>query len=280
MKPKSKLLLFLLCALLLLVSLAAAPGMGGGIAQAEKAGNTIYLPIIIRADPNPPSDLVVFEAFLSPYCFYCQTAAPIIDNQLVPEYAGQPVLFLEYSALDYTPRQGRWWDGWAVGGSVGFPMVMTDSGNQVRERLTSGTDFYNLYKAMVDTALANPQINADIQTTVNRSSDVVNFTINVTNQGSLTLGTANKATLWVLVYEQSESGPVSDGLTQRYVRAQVSQALSANLAPGASAQYILTVNSLSGVDWNKMHAVVILDYKPNSSLRPYNTYQAKMVDIP
>ena len=102
----------------------------------------------------------------------------------------------------------------------------------------------------------------------------------MTNQGSVTLGPANSATVWVLVYEQSDSGPVSGGLTSRYVRAKVSQAMSANLSPGASAQYSLTVDSLSSVDWSKMHAVVIVDYKPNPSIRPYDTYQAMMVDIP
>ena len=64
------------------------------------------------------------------------------------------------------------------------------------------------------------------------------------------------------------------------MRAQVSQALGANLAPNASAQYVLTVSSLSGVDWSRMHGVAILDYKPNPSQRPYNTYQAVAVDIP
>ncbi|HNT56027.1 MAG TPA: hypothetical protein PKG95_15025 [Anaerolineaceae bacterium] len=285
MTSKTKLILLLFFVFCLPLLGAAAPG-----AIFEKPPSItipdavdiprIYLPVILKIDAAPPADLIVFEAFLSPSCFYCQTAAPIIDNQLVPEYAGQNVLFLEHSALVSSPRLSRWWDGWAVGGTVGFPMVMTDSGHQVRERLTSGTDFYNLYKAMIESARATPEINADIQASATRASDVVNFTINVTNLGSLTLGTANKATIWVLVYEESSSGPVADGLTQRYVRAQVSQALSSNLAPGASAQYLLTVNSLSGVDWNRMHGVIILDYRPNPSLRPYNTYQAKAVDIP
>jgi len=106
------------------------------------------------------------------------------------------------------------------------------------------------------------------------------FTVNVVNRGSVTLGPGNSATVWALVYEQADSGPVSGGLTQRYVRAQVSQALSANLAPNAGAQYVLRVSSLGGVDWSRMHGVVILDYKPNPAQRPYNTYQAAAVDIP
>ncbi|MEJ5310436.1 MAG: choice-of-anchor Q domain-containing protein [Anaerolineae bacterium] len=240
----------------------------------------IYLPLVLRNHSDRPQRLIVFEAFLSLSCGFCQTAAPIIDDQLVPEYAGRPVLFLEHNVDVNTPRRSRWWDGWAVGGTVGYPLVMTDSGNQVAERLTSGTDFYTVYKTMVDAALAVPEGQADIQATAVRTGDVVNFTINVTNRGSVTLGPSNSATVWVLVYEQSASGPVADGLTQRYVRAQVSQALSANLAPNGSAQYILTVDTLSGVDWSKMHAVVIVDYKPNPSMRPYNTYQAVAVNIP
>jgi len=240
----------------------------------------IYLPLVLRNYSDQPQRLIVFEAFLSLTCGFCQAAAPIIDDQLVPEYAGRPVLFLEHNVDVNTPRRTRWWDGWAIGGTVGYPLVMTDSGNQVAERLTSGTDFYTVYKIMVDAALAAPEGQADIQANAVRTGDVVNFTINVTNRGSVTLGPGNSATVWVLVYEQSASGPVADGLTQRYVRAQVSQALSTNLAPNGSAQYVLTVNTLSGVDWSTMHAVVIVDYKPNPAQRPYDTYQAVAVEIP
>jgi len=244
----------------------------------------IYLPLVLRNHGAPAINerLIVFEAFLSIYCGFCQSAAGVIESQLVPEYAGRPVLFLEHDVLlGYTdPRYSRWWDGYQVGGTVGYPLVMVDSGDQVAERFTGGTDFYNLYKGMVDAALAVPEGQAKVQVNANRVGDSVAFTVDVTNQGSVTLGPANSATVWVLVYEQSDSGPVSGGLTSRYVRAKVSQAMSANLSPGASAQYVLTVDSLSGVDWSKMHAVVIVDYKPNPSIRPYDTYQAMMVDIP
>ncbi|MBN1873955.1 MAG: hypothetical protein JXA33_06980 [Anaerolineae bacterium] len=244
----------------------------------------VYLPLVIR-NPSSSQDntrLIVFEAFLSTDCYYCQTVAPVIDDQLVPEYAGRPVLFLEHDVqLGYTdPRQSRWWDGWAIGGYVGYPMVMTDSGDQVAERLTNGTDFYNLYKSMVDSALAVPEGQAEIQANVECTGDTVAFTINVTNLGSVTLGASNKATIWVLLYEQSDSGPVSGRLTQRYVHDKASATISTDLVTDASSTYVLTIDSLSGVDWSKMHAVIILDYKPDPSARPYDTYQAIAVDIP
>ena len=80
--------------------------------------------------------------------------------------------------------------------------------------------------------------------------------------------------------DAADSEPVSDGLTRRYVRAAASTAISSDLAPDATGQYAVVIDSLSGVDWDKMHGVVIVDYKPAPAARPYNTYQAVAVDIP
>ena len=46
-----------------------------------------------------------------------------------------------------------------------------------------------------------------------------------------------------------------------------SQAITTNLAPGDFGTYFI-ISALSGVDWNNMHAVVIVDYKPNPTERP------------
>ncbi len=223
--------------------------------------------------------LVVFEAFMRPGCGSSQAGALVIENQLAPEYAGRPVLFLEHDEDSHPPRRQRWWDGWAIGGTVGLPTVMVDSGNQVAEDFGASSDRYNTYKDMVETALSTPEGQALIEASAQRSGDTVTANVEVTNRGSITLGSSNKATVWLLVYEQSDSGPVTGRFTKRYVHTSVSQAITSNLVPGGSGQYVLTTVALSGVDWDNLHAVVLVDYRPDPSQRPYNTYQAIPVSI-
>lgn len=66
----------------------------------------------------------------------------------------------------------------------------------------------------------------------------------------------------------------------QYAAPIIATPITTDLSPNSSAQYILTVDTLGGIDWNKMHAVVIVDYKPDPAQRPYNTYQAVSVAIP
>ena len=91
-------------------------------------------------------------------------------DQLANEYASQPVVFLEQNY--YYPigqREDRFWSAHG-GGYAGFPMIIVDSGHQVTDRLASGTDFYTIYKGMVNSELARaPQ--ADVSATYTREGD-------------------------------------------------------------------------------------------------------------
>lgn len=221
--------------------------------------------------------LVIFEAFLRPTCGFCQAGAQVIREQLMSEYAGRPVLFLEYDVDVNDHREYRWWDGYALGGSVLLPLTMVDSGDQVAtgEASSAPGGFYGSFKGMIDAALAVPDGQAAIAATAQRSGNHVTANVQVTNRGSLTLGTANQATVWLLVYEDFDAAPVTDvRLTKQYVRATVSQAIATNMAPGAGQSFTLNTADLSDVDWNRLHAVVIVDYRPDPSARPYDTYQA------
>lgn len=226
--------------------------------------------------------LVVFEGFFRPGCGYCEAAAGVVRDQLVPEYADRPVLFLEYNLDAGDPREYRWWDGYAVGGMVGLPLTMVDSGDQVTTGLASSAPggFYGAFKGMLDAALAVPDGQAAISATAQRNGNHVTANVQVTNRGSLTLGAANRATVWLLVYEDFDAAPVEGvRLTKQYVRATVSQAIATDMAPNATQIFTLDTADLSEVDWNRLHAVVIVDYQPNPTARPYDTYQAVAVPV-
>ena len=62
-----------------------------------------------------------------------------------------------------------------------------------------------------------------------------------------------------MVYEDAKVG-----VTSRYVRSAVFQNITTSLAPGASATFTLETPDLSGVDWNKLHYLALVDYQPVS----------------
>jgi len=136
---------------------------------------------------------------------------------------------------------------------------MVDSGNQI----THGyEDFYNVYKAMVDTALARPA-QADITATWQRVGDKVRFDVRLTNLSLVTLSSSNSATVHAIVYEDVH---VAD--TDRFVRAAVFSDITSSLAPGATASFVLETADLSEVNWDKLHFIVLADYYPGGHLPP------------
>jgi hypothetical protein len=184
-------------------------------------------------------------------------------DQLAQDYASKPVVFLEYD-VDHPPdsRYDKFWA--AFHGSAGLPLIIVDSGHQVLESVVD----YGTFKARVDQELPRPP-QARIQATWQRTGNKVNFSVQVTNQSSDTLSyNQNKATVYALVYEN-----VKVGVTSRYVRAVVDQDISIGLTPGSSATYTLDTPDLSGVDWNKLHFLALVDYQPVSGLA-YDMLQA------
>jgi hypothetical protein len=184
---------------------------------------------------------------------------------LAKDYVELPVVFLEYSVNpDFPTRSTRWWAAFG-GGSANTPLMMVDSGNQ----FTSGwlDDFYNTYKTMVDNSMVRlPQ--ASLEAYAWRTGNKVSFYLQLQNLAGVALSPSNFATLHGIVYEDTEVG-----ITSRYVRAAVSTGIS-NLAPGASATFTFETADLVGVDWEKLHYLVLVDYIPADSLGAYDMLQA------
>ncbi|MBN2149538.1 MAG: hypothetical protein JW726_19275 [Anaerolineales bacterium] len=195
---------------------------------------------------------------------------------MAEEYAEQPVLFLE-TDVDGTgiigAREGRWWTAFGSGGSVTLPLVMVDSGYDISNGYE---DFRAVYTAMVDTSLARaPQ--AVISASGQRVGDGLHFDVDVTNQAGVTLGSSNSATVWVIVYELFDE--IGDGrLTTRYTRAAVKANIVTDLPANASETYGLDVPALSGVVWENLRAVVLVDYRPGGTSGAFDTLQAVLVE--
>ncbi len=167
-----------------------------------------------------------------------------------------PMLSLSPEAV-YNSRYNKFWAAYG-GGSATNPLVIADSGHQV---MSGGyPNFYNPYKNMVDQELTRPP-QAHVQATWHRTGNKVTFSIQVTNQSGVSLSYAeNKAAVHAVVYEDAKVG-----VTSRYARSAVFQNLSTALASGASATFTLETPDLTVVDWNKLHFVALVDYRPASS---------------
>ena len=230
------------------------------------SGDAIFLPAQLDSSTGQEtsSRLVVFEAFMRHGCPVCATAGPVVDL-LADQMADQPVLFLEHDVDNPTGgRLDRWWAAWGVGGSVSLPLVMVDSGNQFQ---TGSLDFANVYRSMVEGAMDRPAL-AHLQVGRERVANTFRFNVQLTNLSSVTLDQSNRATLTAIVYEERR---VAD--TNRFVRAATAQPV-ASLAPGATGSFTLEVALAAGVDWNKLHSVVIADYRPVGAGGAYDTLQA------
>ncbi len=185
-------------------------------------------------------------------------------DQLAREFSDDPVVFLEYD-VDNPPgdRISRWWTAWGTGGSVILPLIMVDSGQSI----TSGSEnFYQKYRSMVEAALLRPP-RARLEVSRERIGSTFRFDIELTNLSGVTLDSSNAAKLHVIVYEEKH---VVD--TDRWVRAAEGHAIS-NLAAGQTGNFTIEV-TLQGVDWDKIHTVVLADYRPDGASGSFDTLQA------
>lgn len=180
-------------------------------------------------------------------------------------------MFLEHDA-DHPlgSRYSRWWAAFGSGGSVSLPMIMVDSGHQISNGYLS---FHDVYRGLVDAELARPA-KAHIRASCGRVGNRMRVTGQLTNLSGVTLSSAaNGATIHLIVYEDAH---VAD--TDRYVRAALSTAIASGLADGATRAFTLETADLAGVDWNKLHAVVLADYRPAGTSGPYDMLQAARAD--
>ncbi len=175
------------------------------------------------------------------------------------------MVFLEH-AVDDAPssRISRWWAAYGQGGSVSLPLVMVDSGY----RWSNGPVSYaSVYRAMVDAALTRPA-EAALAVTRERRGSTLELEVRVTNLADVTLQPSNSATVHAIAYEETH---VAD--TDRYVRATDSVAVG-TLAPGESADYSLRLTLPADVAWDRVHSVVLVDYRPGGATGPYDMLAA------
>ncbi len=185
-------------------------------------------------------------------------------DQLAREFADDPVVFLEYD-VDNPPgdRISRWWVAWGNGGSATLPLIMVDSGQQLGGGYES---FYQVYRAMVEAELQRAP-RAKIEVSRERVGNSFRFEIELTNLSDVTLNSTIGAKVHAIVYEEIHYAD-----TGRWVRAAADQPIS-SLAPGQTKSYTIEV-PVQGVDWDKVHSVVLADYRPDGPSGIFDTLQA------
>jgi hypothetical protein len=132
-------------------------------------------------------------------------------------------------------------------------------------------DFYSVYKTMVDAALVRPP-QAEVEATQRRMGNTIQVYVRVTNRSGVTLSSGNSAAIHTLVYEEVEKS-VAHSDTGRLVRAALMSDI-ASLASGNSITATLQTPDLTGVDWSKLHAIALVDYRPGGSSGAYDMLQA------
>lgn len=189
-------------------------------------------------------------------------------KKLATEYAGQPVVFIEYNAGDFTGgREGRFV---AAFGGYGYsvPMAIVGSGY----RYTQGpADYYKVFKGMIQADQARPA-QAEIEAWWRK---VLPYTlrtyVTVHNTSAVALDSAtNEGAVWALAWEDK----ATLGVTGMYTRAAVSSPLSPALAPGASRSVVVDLPISGFADWNNLHAVVAAELRPAGTTGPYDMLQA------
>lgn len=138
-------------------------------------------------------------------------------------------------------------------------------------------DTYNQYKAMVDDALARPPL-VLISATWQRVGDSARFQVQMTNQSGVALGISNQAEVHALVYIDEKRI-----YTSRFVVGDSTTTLMA--AKGATVTVSPPDIPLSGVDWSKLHFLVMADYiAPKSTTLGAKSLQAafatEKIDMP
>ncbi len=150
-------------------------------------------------------------------------------------------------------------------------MVMVDSGHQVSN---GDVDFHNVYSDMVDAELIRPP-QAEIAAHFSRVGSHFTVEINLTNTAGFSLGyDINRATVHVVVYQQDDTLQ-SGHVTRRHSMAATYQNMT-SLANGDSAVYTLTTPDLSDVNWNRLHLLVLVDYRPGVTTGACDMLQAAL----
>ena len=165
-------------------------------------------------------------------------------------------------------RISRFWAAYRGGSAVYLPLVIADSGHQVSNGSVS---FATTYRRMVDNELGRPPL-AEVEAYSRRVGNAVRVWARVTNTSSATLSFArNGAAVHALVWEDAMVG-----VTSRMVRAASWRSVLTDLAPGEVATFTLETLSLANVNWDKVHTLVAVDYRPGGATGAYDMLQASV----
>jgi len=190
-----------------------------------------------------------------------------VVDQLAVEYADQPVLFLENDVdRPLGRRLDRWWAGYGSSGSVYLPLSMASSGHVVSN---GSVAFHSVYARLVDGELVRPP-EGEVDAYSRRVGNAVRVYVRVVNGTGVALSAAaNAATVHALVWEDKQVG-----VTGRMIRAAPFATIDAVVAPVGSYAVTLETAALAGVDWDKLHAVALVDYRPAGATGPFDMLQA------
>ncbi len=170
-----------------------------------------------------------------------------------------------------------------AGGEHGqyVPEAMVDSGRLLEIGAGSTAAITEIYRGMINNSQSRaPQ--ADIVASVVRSGNTVTFNTTVTNNSLVTLSTANNAAVHGIVYEDyraSKSNFAGRGSARTVIT---------SLAPGATADFTITVNLTGVVNPDNLNYIVVVDYRalpiPSVGLNVdagiYEQLNAIRVDLP
>ena len=142
--------------------------------------------------------------------------------------------------------------------------MMVGSGYQISN---GSVDFYPVYKNMIEAEMARPP-QAAVNAYYQRVGNHFEVRVMVTNESGVPLSYLNQATVHVIVYEEAKVN-----ITNRFVRAATSELFSDSLEHGQTASYTLTTADITPVNWDAIHIIALVDYRPQST-GPFDTLQA------
>jgi hypothetical protein len=176
---------------------------------------------------------------------------------LASEYAnaGKPAIFLEQDVdVQIGGRRDRWFAAYGSGTAY-LPLVMVESGHQISSGLNTG--YETTYRRLVETEFLRPP-QAEIEAYARQVGLRMRIYARVVNNAGTALSTAaNDATLQALVWEDANTG-----LTGHSVRAGPLVGISQELAPASEFTATLETTYLPSVNWDALHTVVFVDYRP------------------
>jgi hypothetical protein len=191
-----------------------------------------------------------------------------VVKKLAGEYAGQPVVFLEYLAGNSEGnRETRFQAAFRPSG-YSVPMAIVASGFRYSQ---GSVDYHKVFKAMIDADRARaPQ--AEIQAWWRRAdATTLRLYATVHNTSDLVLDNAgNESGVWGLAWETK----ATLGVTGMYTRKAVRAPMVAPVPPGATTSVVMNLPIISVVDWNNLHAVVAAETRPGGTAGPYDMLQA------